>query len=236
MMSNEQGSSDKKSDSELIDEVLEQANENDKTQQSESVEESESKQEQDLEMDNDEDIEQVEEISFEDLEKQLKQTEKKAEENWDKAVRTQAAMENLKRRTQKDLENAHKYGLEKFAKELLSVIDSLELGIQASTSDDPEVIALRQGSELTIKQFEAVFAKFNIEALDPTGEAFNPELHQAMAMQPNTDVEPNTVLNVFQKGYILNGRLIRPAMVVVSKASEPPVAPEGDSINLDEQA
>jgi molecular chaperone GrpE len=234
MMSNEQGSSDKKSDSELIDEVLEQANENDKTQQPESVEESE--QEQDLEMDNDEDVEQIEEISFEDLEKQLKQTEKKAEENWDKAVRTQAAMENLKRRTQKDLENAHKYGLEKFAKELLSVIDSLELGIQASTSDDPEVIALRQGSELTIKQFEAVFAKFNIEALDPIGEAFNPELHQAMTMQPNTDVEPNTVLNVFQKGYILNGRLIRPAMVVVSKASEPPVAPEGDSINLDEQA
>ncbi len=233
-MSNEQGSSDKKSDSELIDEVLEQANENDKTQQPESVEESE--QEQDLEMDNDEDAEQIEEISFEDLEKQLKQTEKKAEENWDKAVRTQAAIENLKRRTQKDLENAHKYGLEKFAKELLSVIDSLELGIQASTSDDPEVIALRQGSELTIKQFEAVFAKFNIEALDPTGEAFNPELHQAMTMQPNTDVEPNTVLNVFQKGYILNGRLIRPAMVVVSKASEPPVAPEGDSINLDEQA
>ena len=233
-MSNEQGSSDKKSDSELIDEVLEQANENDKTQQPESVEESE--QEQDLEMDNDEDVEQIEEITFEDLEKQLKQTEKKAEENWDKAVRTQAAMENLKRRTQKDLENAHKYGLEKFAKELLSVIDSLELGIQASTSDDPEVIALRQGSELTIKQFEAVFAKFNIEALDPTGEAFNPELHQAMTMQPNTDVEPNTVLNVFQKGYILNGRLIRPAMVVVSKASEPPIASEGDSINLDEQA
>ncbi len=233
-MSNEQGSSDKKSDSELIDEVLEQANENDTTQQPESVEESEQK--QNLEMDNDEDVEQIEEISFEDLEKQLKQTEKKAEENWDKAVRTQAAMENLKRRTQKDLENAHKYGLEKFAKELLSVIDSLELGIQASTSDDPEVIALRQGSELTIKQFEAVFAKFNIEALDPIGEAFNPELHQAMTMQPNTDVEPNTVLNVFQKGYILNGRLIRPAMVVVSKASETPVAPEGDSINLDEQA
>ncbi len=231
-MSNEQGSSDKKSDSELIDEVLEQANENDKTQQPESIEESE----QDLEMDNDEDAEQTEEISFEDLEKQLKQTEKKAEENWDKAVRTQATMENLKRRTQKDLENAHKYGLEKFAKELLSVIDSLELGIQASTSVDPEVIALRQGSELTIKQFEAVFAKFNIEALDPTGEAFNPELHQAMTMQPNADVEPNTVLNVFQKGYILNGRLIRPAMVVVSQAAEPPVAPEGDSINLDEQA
>ena len=147
-------------------------------------------------------------------------------------------MENLKRRTQKDLENAHKYGLEKFAKELLSVIDSLELGIQASTSDNPEVIALKQGSELTIKQFESVFAKFNIEAIDPVGQAFNPELHQAMTMQPSADVEPNTVLNVFQKGYILNGRLIRPAMVVVSQAVKPVESsdkPEDDSINLDEQ-
>jgi len=227
-MSNGQGSSEKKSDSDLIDEVLNQVSENEESQH--LVNESE----QDLELDDND--EQVNDISQKDLQKQLKQAQKKAEENWDKAVRVQAAMENLKRRTQKDLENAHKYGLEKFAKELLSVIDSLELGIQASTSDDPEVIALKEGSELTIKQFEAVFAKFNIEALDPTGETFNPDLHQAMTMQPNADVEPNTVLNVFQKGYILNGRLIRPAMVVVSQSAEPPVAPEGDSTNLDEQA
>lgn len=149
-------------------------------------------------------------------------------------------MENLKRRTQKDLESAHKYGLEKFAKELLVVIDSLELGIQASTSDAPEVVSLREGSELTIKQFESVFAKFNIEAIDPLGQPFNPELHQAMTMQPSADVDPNTVLNVFQKGYSLNGRLIRPAMVVVSQAvkvSEPVEdKPEDDSTNLDEQA
>lgn len=229
MMNNKQGTSEKKSDSELIDEVLEQVGENEKQQLIDDAE-------QNLEIDDSEDNEQIEEISLEDLQKQLKLAQKKAEENWDKAVRAQAEMENLKRRTQKDLENAHKYGLEKFSKELLAVIDSLELGIQASTSDNPEVIALRQGSELTIKQFEAVFAKFNIEALDPTGKVFNPELHQAMTMQPNADVEPNTVLNVFQKGYILNGRLIRPAMVVVSQAVEPPVAPEGDSINLDEQA
>jgi len=127
-------------------------------------------------------------------------------------------MDNLKRRTQKDLDSAHKYGLEKFAKELLNVIDSLELGIQAATSDVPEVVKLKEGSELTIKQFETVFAKFNIEAIDPTGQPFDPEFHQAMTMLPSEDAEPNTVINVFQKGYVLNGRLIRPAMVVVAQA------------------
>ncbi len=224
-MNNKQGTSEAKSDSELIDEVLEQAVESDALGVA------------DVELDaaEVEAEEPVEDISVEALKKQLKQAEKQAAENWDKAVRTQAEMENLKRRTQKDLENAHKYGLEKFAKELLTVIDSLELGIQASTSDAPEVVALREGSELTIKQFESVFAKFNIEALDPTGQVFNPELHQAMTMHPSADVEPNTVLNVFQKGYILNGRLIRPAMVVVSKAAEVSKS-ENDTTNLDEQA
>jgi len=234
-MKNEQEASDAKSDSELIDEVLEQVGES----------EANEKQVDEPALDGAEaDVENVdeqktEEVSLEELQKQLKQAQKKAEQNWDKAVRSQAEMENLKRRTQKDLENAHKYGLEKFAKELLSVIDSLELGIQASTSDLPEVVALKEGSELTIKQFETVFAKFNIEALEPIGQAFNPELHQAMTMQPSADVEPNTVINVFQKGYILNGRLIRPAMVVVSQAAKPvddSDKPEADSINLDEQA
>lgn len=225
-MSNEQSASEEKSDSELIEEVLEQAGETE-------ANENEAVSDEGNEAENSQ-----EEVSLEDLKKQLKSAEKKAAENWDKAVRAQAEMENLKRRAQKDLDGAHKFGLEKFARELLSVIDSLELGIQASTSDNPEVIALKQGSELTIKQFESVFAKFNIEALDPVGEAFNPELHQAMTMQPSADVEPNTVLNVFQKGYVLNGRLIRPAMVVVSQAdktTEPPKKAD-DSTNLDEQA
>ncbi|MCK5829808.1 MAG: nucleotide exchange factor GrpE [Methylococcales bacterium] len=226
-MSNEQNASEPKSDSELIDEVLEQASEH----AEDVVNESEENQQPD-----DSENEAPEEISLEELQIQLKKAQQTAEENWDKAVRAKAEMENLKRRTQKDLENAHKYGLEKFSKELLSVIDSLELGIQASTSDNPEVVALKQGSELTIKQFEAVFAKFNIEALDPMGQPFNPELHQAMTMQPSADVEPNTVINVFQKGYILNGRLIRPAMVVVSQAAKPIDESIGDSTNLDEQA
>ncbi len=219
-MSNKQDTSEAQSDSDLIEEVLEQVAEEDAVEEG-LVEET--------------DDEQLakEEISIEELQKQLKLANQKAEENWDKVVRSQAEMDNLKRRTQKDLENAHKYGLEKFAKELLSVIDSLELGIQASTSDAPEVVSLREGSELTIKQFESVFAKFNIEAIDPLGQPFNPELHQAMTMQPSADVEPNTVINVFQKGYVLNGRLIRPAMVVVSQAAS---KAEDDSINLNEQA
>lgn len=156
-----------------------------------------------------------------ELKNQLNLAEKKAAENWDKIVRAQAEIENIKKRAQRDLENAHKYGLEQFAKELLVVIDSLELGIHASNSDNPEVIALKQGSELTIKQFESVFAKFNIEALNPVGLTFNPELHQAMTMQPSADSKPNTVIDVLQKGYILNGRLIRPARVVVSQAVKP---------------
>lgn len=160
------------------------------------------------------------EVSLADLQKQLAEAQQKAQENWDKAMRAQAEMENIKRRTMKDVENAHKFAVEKFAKELLGVMDSLELGIQASSSDSPEVAKLREGSELTLKQFQAAFAKFNIEVVDPLGQPFNPELHQAMAQQPSADLAPNTVMAVFQKGYTLHGRLMRPAMVVVSKAAE----------------
>ena len=129
-------------------------------------------------------------------------------------------MENLRRRTEKDLQNAHKFALEKFAKELLPVIDSLELGVEAASAETPEVVTLREGVELTLKQFSAVLDKFDVVALDPTGEPFNPDQHQAMSMQPTDEVAPNCVLKVFQKGYLLNGRLIRPAMVMVSKAVE----------------
>jgi molecular chaperone GrpE len=158
------------------------------------------------------------EVSIESLQQQLEAAQQQAAANLDKALRVQAEMENLKRRVQKDLDDERKYGLTKIAKELLSVVDSLELGIQAANSDLPEVVKLREGSELTVKQFEAVFGKFNIEAIDPTGQPFNPELHQAMVMQPSSTVEPGSVINTFQKGYVLNGRLLRPAMVVVAKA------------------
>jgi len=171
--------------------------------------------------------------TLESLKQQLEDAQQQSQENWDKAVRVKADMENLKRRTQKDVENAHKYALEKFARELVNVVDSLELGIQAATSDTPEVAKLREGMELTLKQLQAVLKKFNIEALDPTGKPFNPEHHQAMSMQPSDEHDPNTVVNVFQKGYLLNDRLIRPAMVVVSKRSDK--KPEGGS-KIDEQA
>lgn len=155
-----------------------------------------------------------------ELQLELAAAEQKAQENWDKAVRTLAEMENLKKRTLKDLEDAHKYALNSFAKELLSVLDSLELGLQAATGDSDEVKKFREGSELTIKQFEAVFNKFHVVTLDPQGQVFNAEQHQAVLMQEVDNAEPNTVVNVFQKGYMLNGRLLRPAMVVVAKAPE----------------
>ena len=169
------------------------------------------------------------EYTIEELKKELEDAKQKANDTWDKAVRTQAEMENLKRRTQKDLEDAHKFALTSFGKELLPVFDSLVLGLQAATGDSEEVKKFREGSELTIKQFEALFAKFNIVAIDPMGQPFNPEQHQAMLMQAVEGAEPNTVVNVFQKGYMLNGRLLRPAMVVVAKPAE-------KSPEVDEQA
>lgn len=160
------------------------------------------------------------EYTVEELKQELEETKQKAHEAWDKAVRTQAEMENLKRRTQKDVEDAHKFALTNFGKELLPVFDSVVLGLQAATGESEEVKKFREGSELTIKQFEALFAKFKILAVDPIGQPFNAEHHQAMLMQEVEGAEPNTVINVFQKGYTLNGRLLRPAMVVVAKAPE----------------
>lgn len=176
---------------------------------------------------------EIVELSVTELIQKLSEAEHKAQENWDKALRTQAEMENLKRRVEKDLENARKFALERFAKELINVIDSLELGIQASIGESPEVQKLREGSELTLKQFEATLARFNIIAVDALNQPFNPELHQAVSTIANNDVAPNTVITVFQKGYCLNERLLRPAMVVVSKAMDKP--PE-NTPKIDEQA
>ncbi|WP_411728660.1 nucleotide exchange factor GrpE [Methyloglobulus sp.] len=162
------------------------------------------------------------EILIEELKKELAEAEQKAQENWDKAIRVQAEMENLKKRTQKELEDAHKYALNSFAKELLPVLDSLELGLQAAAGESGEVKKFRVGNELTIKQFETVFSKFSITKIDPMGQPFNAEQHQAVVVQEVEAAAPNTVVNVFQKGYMLNGRLLRPAMVVVAKAPQKP--------------
>jgi molecular chaperone GrpE len=159
------------------------------------------------------------EATPEGLAEQLAVATRQAEENWDKFVRTQAELENQRRRAEKDLQNAHKFALEKFARELLTVADSLELGLNAAVGDSPDVVKLREGMELTQKQLLSALEKFGVRAIDPEGEKFNPELHQAMAMQPAESVEPNTVIKVFQKGYVLNERLLRPAMVVVAQGN-----------------
>lgn len=166
-----------------------------------------------------------------ELKKELEKARAKADENWEKVLLVSAEMENLRRRTQKDLENATRFALEKFSKELLQVVDSLEIGLKTSETDSVNVESIRHGMELTLKQFLTVLNKFNVAQIDPQGQPFNPEQHQAMTMQPSEDAPPNTVLQVFQKGYELNGRLIRPAMVVVSQAVEP--KPEK---KIDEQA
>lgn len=136
----------------------------------------------------------------------------------DAVLRTQAEMQNLRRRTERDVENAHKFALERFVGELLPVVDNLERGLAAFQSAHEEHTALSEGVELTLKNLLDVLRKFQVEPVDPKGQSFNPELHEAMSAVPNPEVEPNTVIDVFQKGYQLNGRLIRPAMVVVSKA------------------
>lgn len=159
------------------------------------------------------------EYTVDELKQELAIEKAKATEHWEKMLRIQADMDNLKKRTKKDLEDAHKFALTNFAKELLPVLDSLVLGLHAANGDSDEVNKFRQGSELTIKQFESALARFNIETIDPVGQPFNAEHHQAMAMQEVEGAAPNTVVNVFQKGYLLNGRLLRPAMVVVAKTS-----------------
>ncbi len=146
----------------------------------------------------------------------LDDVQQQVAEYHDKMIRMQAEMENLRKRTEKQVEDAHKYANDKFAAELLQVKDSLELGLNA---EDIDVTKLREGTELTLKLLSNVFEKFSIEEIDPVGQAFDPNLHEAMTMQESSEHEPNTVLTVVQKGYSLHGRLVRPAMVIVSKAA-----------------
>ncbi|RDH89981.1 MAG: nucleotide exchange factor GrpE [endosymbiont of Seepiophila jonesi] len=164
-----------------------------------------------------------EEDSPEGLTKLLEDARSKAGDHWDQLMRTRAEMDNLRKRQERDLENAHKFALDKFSQDLLQVWDSLELGHQAAQEESADVEKLQEGTELTLRLLKTVMEKNGVEQVDPTGEIFNPEFHQAMSMQERDDVEPNTVVAVVQKGYRLNGRLIRPAMVMVSKAPSAPV-------------
>jgi len=135
----------------------------------------------------------------------------------DQVLRVQAEMQNLRRRAERDVENAHKYALDKFAPELLPVVDNLERALATIDAEDPAQKSVAEGIELTLKTFVDVLVRFKVESVDPAGQPFDAEFHQAVSMVPNPDLEPNTVMDVFQKGYTLNGRLLRPAMVVVSK-------------------
>ena len=163
---------------------------------------------------------EVETTETVDAEHLLEDARAKADEHWDKLLRTQAEMENMRKRFERDLENAHKYGLEKFARELLPVKDSLEMGLAAISGESDDIARLREGVELTLNMLVTALEKSGIKEINPVDEPFDPTFHQAMSMQESPDAAPNTVLTVMQKGYQLNDRLIRPAMVIVAKAPD----------------
>jgi len=149
----------------------------------------------------------------------LAELQAKADENWDRYLRAAAEVENVRKRASRDVEHARKFAIENFGRELLAVKDSLEMGI--AHGDSADAASLLEGSEATLKLLSGTLDRFGVIEVDPEGEPFDPELHEAMTMQPSDDVEPGSVLTVIQKGYTLNGRLLRPARVVV--AAEPAV-------------
>ncbi len=151
------------------------------------------------------------------LEAELAALRAKVDSHWDKLLRSNADLENLRKRNERELENAHRYALERFVAELLPVKDSMELGLSAAREDGSDRSGIREGIELTLKMFSSALEKFAVEEVNPAGEAFDPELHQAMTLQETEGVAAGTVVNVVQKGYLLNQRLVRPALVIVSK-------------------
>ncbi len=149
------------------------------------------------------------------LEEKLTLAEQQVHENWEKSVRALAELDNVRRRAERDVANAHRFSLEKFSEALLPVVDSLEQAIQLAEKEADA--SMREGLELTMKLFVGVLDKFDVKQLDPLGEVFDPQQHEAMAMQASPDAAPNTILMVFQKGYKLNDRVIRPARVIVAQ-------------------
>jgi molecular chaperone GrpE len=162
-----------------------------------------------------------------ELEAALAAANAKVEEQKDSVLRAMAEADNARRRAAQESDKARKFALEKFAGDLLSVIDNLERGLTMVDPANEQIKPMIEGVELTLKGLLDAVAKHGVNQLDPVGEPFNPEQHQAMAMQPSEQHEPNSVMLVMQKGYELNGRLLRPAMVMVAKAPEPPVENDG---------
>lgn len=154
-----------------------------------------------------------------ELQIQLTAAEEKANQYWERLLRLQAEMDNLQRRVERDVANAHKYALEKFVLELLPIVDTLERAVTTHKDDESGSGSgsLLDGVSLTLKMFYTGLEKFGVEQVDPIGQPFNPELHQAVSTQVDCDTKPGTVISVLQKGYLLNNRLVRPALVVVSK-------------------
>jgi molecular chaperone GrpE len=152
-----------------------------------------------------------------DLELELQEARDEAASHLDDFLRARAELENLRKRSARDVENARKFGLERFMTELLPVKDSVELGLNAADDTEADVAKLREGLELTLKLFSSASEKFGLQEVNPEGEAFNPDFHQAMSIQEASGVEPGTVVTVVQKGYLLNDRLLRPAMVIVAQ-------------------
>ncbi|PMR75963.1 nucleotide exchange factor GrpE [Billgrantia endophytica] len=148
---------------------------------------------------------------------QVEELEQSLAEAKDQVLRAAAEAQNVRRRAEQEAEKARKFALERFVKELLPVVDSLEKALEAMGEDASE--AHREGVAMTLKMQHDVLGKFGVEAIDPQGEPFDPQYHEAMAMVPNPELEPNSVMDVMQKGYQLNGRLVRPAMVVVSQVA-----------------
>lgn len=157
-----------------------------------------------------------------ELQAQLQAARASAEENRDQYLRTAAELDNLRKRAERDVAAARKYGVEKLAADLLSVRDSLELGLAAAADENAEIKAVVEGLELTLKQLGDVMERYGVTPVDPQGEAFNPEYHEAMTAVESADRPANTVLQVLQKGYRLQDRLLRPARVVVAKAPPKP--------------
>ncbi len=165
----------------------------------------------------------AESVDIKALQESLAKAEEKIAENWSLFLSAKAEADNIRKRAERDVTNAHKYALEKFIPELLAVKDALELGTKAASesndgADDQTMSKFIEGSEMAITMFADALKKVGVEMVNPEGELFNPELHQAMTMIPNPELPANTVIEVIQKGYTLNERLLRPAMVIVSKA------------------
>jgi molecular chaperone GrpE len=158
----------------------------------------------------------LEHASYSELEEKLTLAEQKAHENWEKSVRAMAELENIRRRAERDIEHAHKYGVERLIKEMIPVLDSMEQALQAAEQLQDK--AMIEGIELTHKLMLAALSKFDVKPIDALGQPFNPNCHEAMTMIESADAPANTVLNVFQQGYYLGERVVRPARVVVSKA------------------